>query len=42
MPSSKLAIVPCFKDWANVDIVKEFCIKITVLGVKKVNFCVLN
>ena len=22
--SSKLTIVPCFKDWANVDMVKDF------------------
>ena len=22
MPSSKLTIVPCFKDWANVDMAK--------------------
>ena len=30
MPSTKLIIVPCFKDWANVDIVKEFQRKITL------------
>lgn len=23
MPPSKLVIVPCFKDWANVDIVNK-------------------